>query len=68
MMNYYRMSEVEQVIPDPVPELSGEDSVNGPIIMERSPTEVLNLVPENALCCIRSTDKMTIDEWLSYTT
>ena len=62
------MSEVEQVIPDLVPGLSGEDSVTGPVIIERTPTEVLNLVPRNSLCFIGSADKMTIDEWLSYTT
>ena len=61
------MSEVDQVIPDLAPELSGEDSVRGPVILERSPTEILNLVPENALCFIGSADKLTINEWLGYT-
>ena len=66
-MNYCRMSEVEQIIPDLVPELSGEDSITGPIIIERTPTEILNLVPENAKCFIGFADKMTIYEWISYT-
>ena len=39
-MNYCRMSEVEQVFPEVGPELSGEDSVTGPVIIERTPTEI----------------------------
>ena len=63
-MKTCRMSEVEQVIPDMDPELSGEDSVVGPVIIERAPTDILNSVPENANCFIGTADKMTIDEWL----
>ena len=40
------MSEVEQVIPDPGPELSGEDSDVRPVIIKRIPIDILNLVPE----------------------
>ena len=67
-MKTCRMSEVEQVIPDMGPELSGEDSVVGPVIIERTPTDILNSVPENVKCFIGTADKMTIDEWLGYTT
>ena len=67
-MKTCRMSEVEQVIPDMGPELSGEDSVVGPVIIERTPTDILNSVPENVKCFIGTADKMTIYEWLGYTT
>ena len=50
------------------PELSGEDSDVGPVIIERTPTDILNLVPESAKSFIRTIDKMTIYEWLSLTT
>ena len=59
-MKTCRMSEVEQVIPDMGPELSGEDSVVGPVIIERTPTDISNLVPEK--CLIGTVDKMTIYE------
>ena len=62
------MSEVEQVILDLGPELSGEDSDVGPVIIEQTPTDILNSVPENDKCFIGTVDKMTIYEWLVYTT
>ena len=52
-MHYCRMSEVEQVFPKVGPELSREDSVTGPVIIERTPTEILNLVLENDKCFYR---------------
>ena len=55
------MSEVEQVIPDLGPELSGEDSDVGSVIIEQTPTEILNSVPENDKCFIGA-DKMIIYE------
>ena len=67
-MKTCRMSEVEQVIHDVGPELSGEDSVVRPVIIKRTPIDILNLVPENAKCFIGTTDKMTIYEWLGYKT
>ena len=62
------MSEVEQVIPDLGPELSGEDSDVRPVIIEQTPTDILNSVPENDKCFIGTADKMIIYEWLGYTT
>ena len=62
------MSEVEQVILDLGPELSGEDSDVGPVIIEQTPTDILNSVPENDKCFIGTADKMIIYEWLGYTT
>ena len=59
-MNYCRMSEIEQVFPEIGPDLSGEDSVTGPVIIERTPTEILNIVPENLKCFIGFADKMTV--------
>ena len=59
-MKTYKLSEVEQVIPDVGPELSGDDSVIGPVIIERTPTDILNLVPEK--CLIGTVDKMTTYE------
>ena len=67
-MKTCRRSEAQQFIPDVGPELSEEESVIGPVILERTPTEILNSVPENAKCFIGTADKMTIYEWLGYTT
>ena len=50
------------------PKLSGEDSVVGPVIIEQTATDILNSIPENAKCFIGTADKMTIYEWLDYTT
>ena len=62
------MSKVEQDILDVGPELSGEDSVVGPVIIERTPTDILNSVPKNAKCFTRTVDKIVIYELLGCTT
>ena len=38
------------------------------VIIKRTSTDILNLVPENAKSYIRTANKMTIYEWLSLTT